>query len=170
MIKFQNFADLKVKSVAQLRKDDGKTCSLPGCSDPLTPLTGIGSNKLCKEHQKMQREFGGPGRLDRPWTFQRAEHCIMCGRSMKDHVRENRPGLEESDFIMFSRMWRTLTIGDHKVRQVDGGGDGGDNVQTLCLNCNGIKTVENEDWKSQARSVGPTPEDINAIHPTRLED
>ena len=61
----------KFKSRSQFRKDEGKTCSIPGCNDVLTSFQGPGSDCLCREHQLKQVEYGGVGKIARPHTFHR---------------------------------------------------------------------------------------------------
>jgi len=129
--------------------EKGFTCTLEGCENPLTQKTGPGSDKLCREHQKMQREFDGPGRLDRPWTFFRKWVCDDCGKDVCDQVREKYPDIEESDPSLFYRMCRNRMIADHIVRKVDGGSNTEENIQSLCLDCNSDKTILSEDWRNR---------------------
>ena len=53
-------------------------CKLPWCDKPRSMYKGVGST-LCEEHQAKMREYGGPGRMDRKWTFNKKECCEMCG-------------------------------------------------------------------------------------------
>lgn len=144
------FSQLKRKSPAKLKEQIDKklTCSLPGCDNPLTHLSGPGSDKLCKHHQSLQREFNGPGRLDRPWTFFRKWTCDDCGKDIREEVRKKYPNLEEENPQLFYRMCRNRIIGDHIVRKADGGLDSEDNIQSFCLDCNSDKTILNEDYRN----------------------
>lgn len=142
--------DLPKKSPSKLKEQlqKGLTCTLEGCSNPLTQKTGPGSDKLCRQHQKLQKEFNGPGRLDRPWTFFRKWTCDDCGKDVREEVRKKYPHLEEDDPIVFYRMCRNRMIADHIVRRADGGDDSEENIQSLCLDCNSDKTILSEDWRT----------------------
>jgi hypothetical protein len=133
--------------MGQLKKEMGKVCSIPGCNKPLTHMQGPGSGVLCRDHQLAQRDYGGPGRIDRPHTFHRKWVCDHCGKDVSAEVRNKYPGLEEKDPKMFNRLCRNRIIADHKVRKADGGDDSEGNVQSLCLDCNSDKTILNEDWR-----------------------
>jgi hypothetical protein len=122
-------------------------CSLDGCDRALSIYEGPGSNSLCRKHQLKQREYNGVGRLDRPHTFHRKWICDHCGKDVMQEVRNKYPELEEKDPIKFNRLCRNRIIGDHKIRQADGGDDSEDNLQSLCLDCNSDKTILNEDFR-----------------------
>lgn len=147
----------KPKSLAQIRKELGHTCSIPGCGKPLTNMQGPGSSRLCREHQLAQIEYGGPGRMDRPHTFHREWICAECGKDVSVEVDKKYPGLRESDPDKFFRLCRNRIIGDHKIRQADGGDDTKENIQSLCLDCNSDKTIINEDYK-RGKNVNTTPD------------
>jgi hypothetical protein len=50
-------ANQKTKSLSQLIKEAGRTCSNPDCDKPLTHYEGLGSDSLCREHQLIQLEL-----------------------------------------------------------------------------------------------------------------
>jgi 5-methylcytosine-specific restriction endonuclease McrA len=134
----------KMKNPAQLSKDMGKTCSIPGCDKPLTHMDGPGSDSLCREHQLYQREYGGMGRLDRPHTFHRTWVCSECGTN----VLEDHRLADIEDEMTKRRVARILMHGDHHgERRADGGDDTAENIKSLCFVCHAKKTVLNEDYK-----------------------
>jgi hypothetical protein len=141
--------DDKVKSLSVIKRqyESGATCCIPGCCKPISDMTGPGSDSLCRAHQLKQREYNGVGRLDRPHTFHRKWVCDHCGKDVLQEVRNKFPNMEEEDPIQFNRLCRNRIIGDHKVRQADGGDDSEENLQSLCLDCNSDKTILNEDWR-----------------------
>lgn len=140
----------KRKSAAKLKEqiDKGLTCTIPGCTNPLTHKTGPGSDLLCKKHQKNLREFGGTGRIDRPHTHHRKWVCDECGKNVREEVRKKFPELEDKDPILFNRLCRNRIIGDHIIRRADGGDDSEENLQSLCKDCEADKTILNEDWRN----------------------
>lgn len=133
------------KSGASLKEQITKkrTCCLEWCDEPITQLTGPGKDSLCREHQLYQREYGGLGRLDRPWTFARNWVCDWCGYNPKEDPWFAAQNWEDENHL-FSTM-RTMLVGDHKIRKTDGGSDDPNNVQTLCQNCNSKKTGLHKD-------------------------
>lgn len=134
------------KSLSQIKKEQGKQCSIDGCSKPLTTMQGPGSGSLCREHQLKQIEYGGPGRSDRPHTFHRKQFCEVCGYNPYQDPKYQ--SYKESDPDLFNRLCRAQLIGDHSViRKVDGGTDTEDNIKTLCLSCDRDKTIVNEDYR-----------------------
>jgi hypothetical protein len=134
----------KMKSPAQLSKDLGKTCCIPGCGQPLTHMDGPGSDSLCREHQLYQREYGGMGRLDRLHTFHRTWCCSECGYNALEDPRL----ADIEDEMIKRRVARVLMHGDHHgERRADGGDDSAQNVRSLCFVCHAKKTVLNEDYK-----------------------
>lgn len=138
--------DDKFKSASALKEqiDNNYRCKLEWCNNPLTNKKGPGEKHLCREHQVAQREYeNGLGRLDRPWTFSREWSCSCCGYSPKDD-----PWFKEQQWDNEAHMttaMRSMLVGDHIVRQADGGTDDPNNVQTLCQNCNAKKTALNKD-------------------------
>jgi 5-methylcytosine-specific restriction endonuclease McrA len=142
----------KPKSQGQLKKELGKTCSIDGCTNPLTHMEGPGSEVLCRDHQLKQREYGGTGRIDRPHTFHRKFVCDDCGKDVTEEVDKKYPNLKDTDPKLFNRLCRNRVIGDHIIRRSDGGSDSEDNIQTLCLDCNSDKTIINEDYRAGNKS------------------
>jgi len=137
----------KKKPISQIRKDLGKTCAVPGCSNPLTIMQGPGSGVLCRDHQLGQREYGGMGRIDRPHTFQRKMQCEECGYNPFEDCSNKHYHLKETDPDLWHRLCRNKLIGDHQERKADGGDDSAANIKTLCLNCNSDKTIICEDYR-----------------------
>lgn len=138
------------KSAALLKEQIEKkvTCCIDGCNELLTMFKGPNDSRLCRKHQIQQREYGGPGRIDRPWTFHREGGvCSHCGKNVIAEVDNKYPGLKESNPALFSRLWRNRIIADHIVRKADGGDDSEENIQSLCLECEADKTILGEDWR-----------------------
>jgi 5-methylcytosine-specific restriction endonuclease McrA len=73
--------------------------------------------------------------------------CDHCNKDVAEEVRKKYPNMEECDPIKFNRLCRNRVIGDHIVRQADGGDDSEENLQSLCLDCNSDKTILNEDFR-----------------------
>lgn len=141
--------DDRIKSQAIIRRqyEEGLTCQIPGCDNPVSIMTGPGSDIFCRDHQLNQQEYGGTGRIDRLHTFHRKWVCSHCGKDVSSAVSEKYPELEETDPKMFNRLCRNRIIADHIVRRADGGEDTEENIQSLCLDCNSDKTILNEDWR-----------------------
>jgi hypothetical protein len=142
--------DLKYKSLSQIKIqiEEGHKCTLEFCNNDLSDRRGPGSGRLCLEHQLMQREYGGLGRLDRPWTFSREWSCAWCGYNPKEDPWFHNPPIPFDNEAHMIRAQRGMLVGDHnEKRRVDGGSDGKDNVQTLCQNCNSKKTNMSHDYK-----------------------
>ena len=140
----------KPKSLAQIRKELGKVCSVPNCGKPLTNMLGPGNASLCRDHQIEQREYGGYGRIDRPHTFHRSDICSCCGQNINDDPRWEKA--QEYFGITLSEeqkheIKRRYNHGDHSFRKADGGGDDADNVQALCSFCHWVKTVIHNDGR-----------------------
>lgn len=139
----------KRKSAAQLKEQITRKiiCSIDGCGEPLSMFTGPGGNQLCRKHQLQQREYGGPGRLDRPWTFHREGGiCSHCGKNVIEEVNSKYPGLVDRDPVLFNKLWRNRIIADHIIRKADGGDHSKKNIQPLCLDCEADKTILGEDY------------------------
>lgn len=151
-----------VKSAAVLRAEVGKTCIVPGCTEHLTQMQGPGSGVLCRKHQLYMREYGGMGRLNRPWTFHRKRYCLQCGFNPYEDTGNKHYHLKDTNPDLWHRLCRNKLIGDHIIRKADGGTDEEDNIQTLCLNCNSDKTIFNEDWRKPDKKV-LLDEDNNVI-------
>lgn len=135
------------KPLSQIKKELGRVCSVEGCGQPLTHMQGPGSESLCREHQLLQVEYGGVGKIDRPHTFHRKWVCDDCGKDVSVEVDNKFPGLKDKDPETYNRLCRNRIIGDHIIRRADGGRDTAENIQTLCLDCNSDKTILNEDYK-----------------------
>jgi hypothetical protein len=133
----------KMKTGAQLEKELGVVCSIPGCGKMLTHMQGPGSGVLCREHQLFQREYGGMGRIDRPHTFHRTWACVECGYNPLNDERL----ADVTDEDTKRRIGRIVMHGDHQNRQADGGNDTAENVKGLCTVCHAKKTVLNEDYR-----------------------
>jgi len=111
-------------------------CSLKFCNKTKTKYKGIGSH-LCEEHQHILREYGGPGRYDRPWTMNKKACCDYCGKDPWQHPKVK----QIDDNLIRDRVAWGMLIVDHIVPQKYEGGDAPENCQTLCLDCNQIKTT-----------------------------
>jgi 5-methylcytosine-specific restriction endonuclease McrA len=138
----------KFKTTTQLLKDEGKICAVPGCGSELTQMQGPGQDVLCREHQLMQREYGGMGRIDRLHTFHRSWICSECGYNSLEDSRLK----DIADEMIKRRVARVLMHGDHnETRRADGGDDSAANVKCLCFVCHAKKTIINEDYKNNRR-------------------
>lgn len=138
------------KAFAQLKRELGKVCSIPGCGKPLSHLDGPGSECLCREHQLEQREYGGYGRPDRPHTFHRSDMCSCCGQDINDDPRWEKAqtffgvSLTEGQKHEIKRRYNH---GDHNFRKADGGDDSASNTNALCSFCHWVKTVIHNDGR-----------------------
>lgn len=131
---------------AGVKKTVSTTCSLKWCNEPASKYKGYGS-RLCEHHQRLMREYGGPGRTDRPWSFNKKRTCECCGFNPWEH--ENVKKI--TDPLIKDRVAWGMLIVDHINTQRDGGGDAPENCQTLCLDCNQIKTTLAGDSMPRAR-------------------
>jgi hypothetical protein len=111
-------------------------CNLSYCTDPRTTYKGIGE-RLCEKHQRLMREYGGPGRTDRPYTFNKSKTCDCCGLNPWEHDMVKQI---DDELIRDRTAWGMLIV-DHIHTQRDGGSDAPENCQTLCKNCNDIKST-----------------------------
>ncbi len=133
------------KTITQLRRDQGKTCTIPGCNSPVTHMQGPGSSTLCREHQLKLADYeGGMGRMDRPHTFHRKHFCEECGYNPFEDPKYEK---YKDNPALFNRLCRNQIIGDHQHRRSDGGEDTEENIKSLCLRCNADKTILNEDYR-----------------------
>ncbi len=123
------------------------TCKAPDCSNPISQFTGPGNKHLCRDHQLEMAEYGGLGKLDRIWTFSREWSCSWCGYSPKDDPWFDNPPIPFDNETHKHLTMRSMLVADHKERNVDGGGHGKDNIQTLCQNCNAKKTALYKDFQ-----------------------
>ena len=106
-----------------VKKNSSACCKLPWCDKPRTMYKGVGGT-LCEEHQGKMREYGGPARMDRKWSSNKQELV----KKISNPLVQRRTAL-------------SLLIVDHIKTQRDGGDDSPENVQTLCITCNFIKTM-----------------------------
>lgn len=111
-------------------------CKLPWCNSHASKYKGAGSS-LCEEHQLLLREYGGPARIDRPWTFNKRKSCDFCGYNPWQHSKVKQIDNE----LIKDRVAYGMLIVDHIKPQKYKGGDHPENCQTLCLDCNQIKTT-----------------------------
>ena len=118
------------------KKPSKAICRLPYCNQSASQYKGPGS-QLCETHQAQMREYGGPGRLDRPWTFHKKATCDKCGHNPWEHPLVKKI---DDDLIQDRVAWGMLFV-DHIHTQRDGGDHSEQNVQTLCLDCNVIKST-----------------------------
>jgi 5-methylcytosine-specific restriction endonuclease McrA len=132
----QGYNGIKSAGTLKYYANNNITCALPECNELKTQYKGIGSN-MCEAHQKRMRDYGGPARQDRPYTFHKKDFCESCGHDPWKHPLVKKI----SDELIRDRVANGMLIVDHKTTQRDGGGHGADNVQTLCLDCNQIKTT-----------------------------
>ena len=112
------------------------TCTLPYCNKQSSKYKGAGS-RLCEHHQSLLREYGGPARMDRPWTFNKKKMCEICGHNPWEHTKVK---LIDDELIRDRVAWGMLFV-DHIETQRDGGSHCNQNTQTLCLDCNMIKST-----------------------------
>lgn len=138
---------LKSQSILKEQIRKSHTCRMDNCNNPLTMFEGPGSDLLCRDHQLKLIEYGGLGKLDRLHTLHRKWVCDDCGVDVSEQVRKKYPTMETDNPVLFNRLCRNRIIGDHQVRQADGGNDSEDNIRSLCLFCNSDKTIINEDWR-----------------------
>lgn len=132
----------QLKSFGRMRKERNKTCSVPKCCNPLTPMTGPGCDSLCREHQIKLVEYGGMGKLDRIHTLHREWQCDVCGWNPMEDPR--LVGID--DLTERMRIARMLIHGDHKTPKAQGGGDEKDNITSCCIVCHAIKTAQDKDY------------------------
>ena len=148
---------VKSRNTINKNRSDEKRCNLPWCENPVSIYKGVGS-RLCETHQRMMREYGGPGRTDRPYTFNKKPHCEKCEiNPWKDDPLIKLIG----DPLIRDRLAWGMLIVDHIHTQRDGGNDWPDNCQTLCMNCNQIKTTLACD--SMPRALYSSTEDYEQV-------
>lgn len=135
------------KTPAMIKRDHRNICKIDGCGNAVTHMQGPGERVLCRVHQEKQREYGGLGRIDRPWTFHRGWECDECKRNMLEEVKKKYPDLEKEDEEKFYRVARNRIVGDHQHRQAHGGDHSEENIRSLCIECNADKTILNEDYR-----------------------
>jgi hypothetical protein len=131
-------------------------CLLPWCNDRASVHKGPGS-RLCKTHQALMREYGGPARIDRQYTFNKNTTCDFCGFDPWQHPIV----MKINNQLVQDRVAWGMLIVDHIVPQKYGGGDHPTNCQTLCLDCNQIKTTLACD--SMPKALYKNPDDYYAV-------
>lgn len=138
--------DIEYQTISEMRAT--KQCVLDGCTSPLTHFQGPGSMQLCRKHQLCMREYGGPGRLDRPYTFWKKDSCESCGRTPS----QDNPKIAQMKEPMRTIVGRMMLQVDHKKagrkdkrnRQATGVNNP-KNLLTLCAECHQLKTYKNSD-------------------------
>ena len=132
----QHFFTRLVQGYAGTKYTTSIKCNLPWCNEWATFNKGIGQS-YCDHHQSMLREYGGPARTDRPWTFNKKRTCECCGHNPWKHPMVKKI---DDDLIRDRVAWGMLIV-DHIHTQRDGGNNRPENCQTLCLDCNQIKST-----------------------------
>jgi len=137
---------LQANSIAR-RNSNGWCCNLPGCDEPLTEYKGPGSRYLCRNHQLMQREYGGHGRLDRPYTFWKKDHCEECGHSPMKHNKQIKALPQPYRQILGMMMLHVdhLKVAGKGKYQQQNYINHPDNLKTLCQECHMLKTYTSGD-------------------------
>lgn len=121
---------------AGYKKNPRGYCSLGFCKNLRTRAKGVGQN-LCQAHQSLLREYGGPARFDRPYSFNRQKTCDCCGFNPWQHPAVTKI----ADVLIRDRVAWGMLIVDHILPQQQGGSDSPENCQTLCQHCNIVKTT-----------------------------
>lgn len=152
------FEKLKQGYAGKKTKTSG-CCNLTWCNKPRSQYKGVGS-QLCEEHQNMMREYGGPARMDRKYTFNKKSCCEWCEYDPFKNPKIKQV-LSINELVGCRTAWTQLIV-DHIVPQKYGGSDAPDNCQTLCKNCNDIKTILSGD--TAPRALYKNEEDYQAVH------
>lgn len=126
-------------------------CCLSGCDNHLTSFKGPGSNSLCRKHQLMQRDYGGHGRLDRPYTFWKKDHCEDCGHSPTKHNKKIKALPQPYRQILGMMMLHVDHLSVGRKSKYTRGHDINhpDNLKTLCQECHMLKTYTSGDHWSE---------------------
>ncbi len=132
----KHFFQRYIQGYAGIKTSITATCSLPYCNETSSKYKGKGS-RLCEQHQSLLREYGGPARTDRPWTFHKKKQCDICNHNPWEHPKVK---LIDNELIRDRVAWGMLFV-DHIETQRDGGSHCDQNTQTLCLDCNMIKST-----------------------------
>lgn len=132
----QGYKGVKGEKTQRYYESHNITCEVEYCNNYKTKYKGVGA-QLCEEHQSLLSDYGGPGRHDRPWTFNKKRTCESCGHDPWKH----RMVKQIEDELVRDRVAWGMLIVDHVETQRDGGSNHPDNCQTLCLDCNQIKTT-----------------------------
>lgn len=129
-------------------------CTLSGCDNHLTIFKGPGANSLCRTHQLIQREYGGHGRLDRPYTFWKKDHCEECGHSPMEHNIKIKELPQPYRQILGMMMLHVdhLKLGGKLKYTKSHDINHPSNLETLCQECHMLKTYTSgdhwTDWHS----------------------
>lgn len=121
---------------AGTKQTSATKCNLLFCNHDRTFFKGEGES-YCLEHQSLLRDYGGPARHDRPWTFNKKRCCDFCGFNPWEQSLVTKI----TDPLIQDRVAWGMLIVDHKTPQRDGGSDAPENCQTLCSICNQVKTT-----------------------------
>jgi len=132
----KHFFQRYIQGYAGIKTSITATCSLPYCNENSSKYKGKGS-RLCEQHQSLLREYGGPARTDRPWTFHKKKQCDICNHNPWEHPKVK---LIDDELIRDRVAWGMLIV-DHIETQRDGGSHCDENTQTLCLDCDMIKST-----------------------------
>jgi len=132
----KHFFQRYIQGYAGIKTSLTSTCLLPYCNENSSKYKGKGS-RLCEQHQSLLREYGGPARTDRPWTFHKKKQCDICNHNPWEHPKVK---LIDNELIRDRVAWGMLFV-DHIETQRDGGSHCDQNTQTLCLDCNMIKST-----------------------------
>ena len=118
-------------------------CTIPGCDNLLTAYQGPGSDTMCREHQLLDKDYGGLAKTQKIHSFSRKKYCEACGFEPYNDPRL----LEISDPVIRNQAIRSILDVDH----MDGDHDNNhpENLQTLCKICHGIKTIVNSDYRKR---------------------
>ena len=150
------FERLVQKDLPKKKNKTSCKCLLPWCKEPVSSYRGPGS-RFCETHQGLMREYGGPARTDRQYTFNKKCSCDFCGFNPWDHPVVQRI---TSKLVRDRVAWGMLIV-DHIVPQKYAGSNDPSNCQTLCLDCNQIKTTLACD--SMPKALYKDPKDYYAV-------
>jgi hypothetical protein len=133
------------KSLEQVAKELGKTCSISGCNNGLTGYLGPNSKILCRQHQLKDIAYpSGYGRSDRLHTYHRSDVCKCCNQNIEEDPRWEKAklffGVELSE-QQHQEVKRRYNHADHDFRKTDGGNDSEENINAFCTFCHWFKTV-----------------------------
>lgn len=138
-----------------MRKEVDKHCTVPGCCEPLTSLTGPGSKRFCAQHQLNMSVYGGTAKEGRIHTQHKEKVCTKCGLAPWSDEVAKKYGYYQykyDDPDMFNRCARAMLVGDHsgELRKVDGNKEHKEDIDTLCQLCNSVKTQVNNDCRKRS--------------------
>ena len=122
--------------------EENRTCTSPGCNEPLTHYKGPAQETCCREHQLEEIRYGGLYRAGAAHTMQREWICAHCGYDPREDPKFNKIADPEKRQVAM----RAVMHGDHIIARADGGDDSKENVQPLCVICHVIKSVDCGDY------------------------